>query len=118
MRNRRRKGRCRASPSRKAAKYYEQALRAVERNNRVNSLLRCDLLIALSDAQQRAGNRVYRETAAKAVALANAADDGARLARATLANAGLNRIFLSTATADADSDRLVRRGARQARRRE
>jgi predicted ATPase len=100
-----------------AAKYYEQALRALERNNHVNSLLRCDLLIALSDAQRRAGNQVYGETAAKAVALANAADDAARLVRAALSNAGLDGIFLSTAAADADSDRLVRKGARQARRR-
>ena len=38
--------------------------------------------LALSDAQRRAGNPVYRETAAKAVAFASAVDDAAPLVRA------------------------------------
>ncbi len=49
--------------------------------------LRCDLLLALADAQRRGGDARYRETVANAAAVARALGDGERLALAALANA-------------------------------
>ena len=47
---------------------------------------RCDLLIGLGDAQQRAGVPAHRETVLEAAALAEQLDDCDRLARAALAS--------------------------------
>ncbi len=72
-----------------AAKYYEQALSALEPHDHEGELLRCDLLIALSDAQRRAGSGNYREAVGKAAGYARKLGDAHRLALAALGNARL-----------------------------
>src|SRR5262252_2728257 len=68
-----------------AAKYYEQALSQLTDPNA--ALLRCDLLMALGDAQRRAGDPKYRETVAHAVRIARSLGDARRFALAVLGNA-------------------------------
>jgi len=70
-----------------AAAHYERALGVLEPRDPDGEQLRCDLLLALGDAQRRAGDTSYRETVANAVAVARALGDGERLALAALANA-------------------------------
>jgi class 3 adenylate cyclase/tetratricopeptide (TPR) repeat protein len=68
-----------------AAKYYEQALSLLTVPNA--EPLRCDLLMALGDAQRRAGDPKYRETVADAVRIARSLGDARRFALSVLGNA-------------------------------
>jgi class 3 adenylate cyclase/tetratricopeptide (TPR) repeat protein len=70
-----------------AAKYYEQALSVLTQRDRNIELLRCDLLMALGDAQRRAGDPKYRETVAHAVRIARSLGDARRFALSVLGNA-------------------------------
>jgi tetratricopeptide (TPR) repeat protein len=70
-----------------AAKYYEQALSMLTQPDRDVELLRCDLLMALGDAQRRAGDPNYRETVAHAVRIARSLGDARRFALSVLGNA-------------------------------
>jgi predicted ATPase/class 3 adenylate cyclase len=70
-----------------AAQYYEQSLSALEHHDRDGELMRCDLMIALSDAQRRAGDADYRRTMTEAVGIARALKDARRLAMAVLVSA-------------------------------
>ncbi len=70
-----------------AAKYYEQALSLLAPHDRDPGLLRCDLLIALSDAQRRGGDASYRQTIDKAIEIARALGDAKRFALAVLGSA-------------------------------
>jgi hypothetical protein len=70
-----------------AAKYYEQALALLSARDCSAEPLRCDLLIALSDAQRRAGDIKYRETIAEAVQIARALGDAKRFALSVLGGA-------------------------------
>src|SRR6185436_2129939 len=56
-------------------------------HDRDGERLRCDLLLALADAQRRGGDAEYRATVARAVEAARALGDGERLARAALTSA-------------------------------
>jgi predicted ATPase/class 3 adenylate cyclase len=70
----------------KAAKYYEQALATLPRD-RDSDPLRCDLMIALSDAQRRAGEADYHRAMTEAVTIARSLGDSRRLAMAVLVSA-------------------------------
>ncbi len=70
-----------------AAAHYERALGVLEARDRDGEQLRCDLLLALANAQRRAGDVRYRDTVATAVEVARTLGDGERLARAVIANA-------------------------------
>ena len=70
-----------------AAAHFERALGVLEPRDPDGERLRCDLLLALGDAQRRGGDARYRETVANAVAVARALGDGERLALAALASA-------------------------------
>jgi class 3 adenylate cyclase/tetratricopeptide (TPR) repeat protein len=89
-----------------AANYYEQALSVLERpdHDRDAELLRCDLLIALGDAQRRAGDAGYRETVAKAVEIARSLADARRFALAVLGCARPEHPFVN---ADQVDQRLI-----------
>jgi hypothetical protein len=105
-----------------AAAHYERALAVLEPRDRDGERLRCDLLLALGDAQRRAGNAEYRETVAKAVEVARALGDGERLALATIGHARPGGYFANANTVDqglialyeeanrgvADADTIVR----------
>ncbi|MGH9036966.1 MAG: ATP-binding protein, partial [Acidimicrobiia bacterium] len=70
-----------------AVAYYHQALELLGREpGPDDDGLRLELLIALGDAQRRAGMPASRDTLLDAVALARARDDATALARAALAN--------------------------------
>ncbi|HET9256900.1 MAG TPA: hypothetical protein VFO16_17130, partial [Pseudonocardiaceae bacterium] len=70
-----------------AAELYAQALKLFDHSaGSADPLRRCDLLIALGDAQRRAANPAHRETLLDAAALARRAGDGDRLATAALTN--------------------------------
>jgi class 3 adenylate cyclase len=70
-----------------AAEYYEQALSVLVQHDRDAELLRCDLLIALGDAQRRAGDTRYRNTVAQAVQIARSLGDARRFALSVLGSA-------------------------------
>jgi class 3 adenylate cyclase/tetratricopeptide (TPR) repeat protein len=70
-----------------AAKYYEQALSVLTQRDRNVELLRCDLLMALGDAQRRAADLNYRDTVAHAVRIARSLGDARRFALSVLGNA-------------------------------
>jgi tetratricopeptide (TPR) repeat protein len=70
-----------------AAKYYEQALAALPPDDRDSDPLRCDLLIALSDAQRRAGEADFHRAMTEAVRIARSLGDSRRLAMAVLVSA-------------------------------
>jgi tetratricopeptide (TPR) repeat protein len=71
-----------------AAKYYEQSLAALhQHHDRGGDLLRCDLTIALSDAQRRTGEADYRRAMTEAVTIARSLGDSRRLAMAVLVSA-------------------------------
>ena len=70
-----------------AANYYEQSLAALQHHDRSGDLLRCDLMIALSDAQRRAGEADYRRAMTEAVTIARSLGDSRRLAMAVLVSA-------------------------------
>jgi class 3 adenylate cyclase/tetratricopeptide (TPR) repeat protein len=70
-----------------AARYYDQALAALPDDDRDNDPLRCDLMIALSEAQRRAGEADYHRAMNDAVTIARALGDPRRLAKAVLVSA-------------------------------
>jgi class 3 adenylate cyclase/tetratricopeptide (TPR) repeat protein len=70
-----------------AATYYEQALSVLTQHDRDSQLLRCDLLIALGDAQRRAGDANYRDTVAKAVEISRSLGDAKRFGLSVLGSA-------------------------------
>jgi class 3 adenylate cyclase/tetratricopeptide (TPR) repeat protein len=67
-----------------AAKYYEQALSLLARYDRDAEPLRCDLLIALGDAQRRAGDVGYRLAVDRAIEIARSLADAKHFALAAL----------------------------------
>jgi len=70
-----------------AITYYRQALELLDASEQASGgALRVDLLIALGEAQRRAGDTGHRETLLSAAKLAQDRGDGAALARAALAN--------------------------------
>ena len=76
-----------------AAAYYRQALELVDAADGPDAeARRCELLIALGEAQRRAGDPEHRQTLLDAAHLAQRLDNAAALARAALAN---NRGFFS-----------------------
>jgi class 3 adenylate cyclase/tetratricopeptide (TPR) repeat protein len=83
-----------------AAKYYEQALAALEHHETDADPLRCDLLIALGDAQRRAGDPAYRGTVTRAVTLARGLGDAKRFALAVLENARPGGFFANANVVD------------------
>jgi tetratricopeptide (TPR) repeat protein len=83
-----------------AARWFAQALELHERPP--DPLSRCDLLTGLGEAQRQAGEPTFRQTLLDACRIAQAEQDGDRLARAALAN---SRGFES-ATGDVDPDRV------------
>jgi tetratricopeptide (TPR) repeat protein len=105
-----------------AAAHFERALAVLEPRDEDGTRLRCDLMLALGDAQQRAGNASYRETAAKAVDVARALGDSERLALAVLGHArpggmntnatvvdeGLLALYEEASAALGDADSLLR----------
>jgi class 3 adenylate cyclase/tetratricopeptide (TPR) repeat protein len=70
-----------------AAAHFARALAVLEPRDPDGERLRCDLLLALADAQRRAGDTTYRDTVAQAVAAARELGDGERLALAVLTSA-------------------------------
>jgi hypothetical protein len=70
-----------------AATYYEQALAALDPHDRQSEAPRCDLLIALGDAQRRSGDIGYRRTVAQAIEIARSLGDARRFALAALDHA-------------------------------
>ncbi|MGA2128646.1 MAG: AAA family ATPase, partial [Xanthobacteraceae bacterium] len=70
-----------------AATYYEQALAALDPHDRGADVHRCDLLIALGDAQRRSGDAGHLRTVAQAVEVARSLGDARRLALAALDHA-------------------------------
>jgi len=105
-----------------AAAHFERALAVLEPRDPDGERLRCDLLLALADAQRRVGDARYRETVANAATVARALGDGERLALAVLANAkpggamananvideGLIALYEEAASAVGDADSLLR----------
>ncbi len=85
-----------------AARWYEDALELHGRRLAPDSSERCELLIALGQAQREAGQARFRETLLDAGRLALENGDSARLVRATLAN---TRGFTS-ASGEIDADRV------------
>ena len=70
-----------------AAAYYRQALELLDPAARPDGeARRCELLIALGEAQRRTGDPAYRQTLLDAAGLADHLGDGDALARAVLAN--------------------------------
>src|SRR5207245_2711330 len=53
-----------------AAGHYQRALAVLDPRAGADERLRCDLMLALADAQRRAGDARFRETAGGAAALA------------------------------------------------
>jgi predicted ATPase/class 3 adenylate cyclase len=83
-----------------AAICYEQALAVLDPQSPDVAQLRCDLLIALGDAQRRAGAPGYRETMAKATAIAREIKDPRRLALAALGAHRPGGMYASATHAD------------------
>ena len=83
-----------------AAEYYEQALTVLTHYRGNAEALRCDLLIALADAQRRAGNLGYRQTVAQAVAIARSLSDATRFALAVLGSARTDHPFTNSNVVD------------------
>jgi class 3 adenylate cyclase/tetratricopeptide (TPR) repeat protein len=70
-----------------AAELYAQALELFDSSELVgDTLRRCDLLIALGEAQRRAARPAHRQTLLEAAAIAQEVGDADRLAAAALAN--------------------------------
>ena len=105
-----------------AAAHFARALGVLEPRDPDGERLRCDLLLALGDAQRRGGDARYRETVANAAAVARALGDGERLALAALASAkpggfmananvvdeGLIALYEEATGALGDADSLLR----------
>jgi predicted ATPase/class 3 adenylate cyclase len=85
-----------------AASYYAQALDLLDADVTALDPRRLELLIALGEAQRRAGDPAHRQTLLDAAALAERLGDADALARAALAN---NRGFFSVSD-DVDRDRV------------
>ena len=83
-----------------AAAQFTRALAVLEPRDADGRRLRCDLLLALADAQRRGGDARYRETVANAAAVARALGDGERLALAALASARPGGIMANTNVID------------------
>ena len=84
-----------------AAVYYSQALELLELAEGVShDLRRLDLLIALGEAQRRAGDPAFRETLLTAFAAAREGGDAERMAKAALANS--RGTFSTTGIVDAE----------------
>ncbi len=83
-----------------AAAHFERALAVLDPRDADGRRLRCDLLLALGDAQRRAGNASYRETVATAVDVARALGDGERLALAALGHARPGGFIANTSVVD------------------
>jgi tetratricopeptide (TPR) repeat protein len=83
-----------------AAAHYERALAVLVPHDRAGEELRCDLLIALGDAQRRAGVGAHREPLATAADLARRLGDAVRLGRAALGHARAGGLFATAATID------------------
>jgi tetratricopeptide (TPR) repeat protein len=84
-----------------AAAHYERALQAYGLEEGADPVRRCDLLLALGEAQGRAGDVAHaRETLQHAITLARRLGDAERLARAALAHgAGLGGFAFGRADA-------------------
>jgi tetratricopeptide (TPR) repeat protein len=84
-----------------AAEHYGHALRALDEVPDADDLRRCELLLALGEAQSRAGSSApARDTFRDAAALARAGGDGERLARAALGWASGLGGFAYSSTSD------------------
>jgi tetratricopeptide (TPR) repeat protein len=83
-----------------AIRWFSQALELQERQAAADLEARCELLIGLGDAQQKAGVPAHRETLLEAAALAERLDDCDRLARSAIANTR------GSITMDADVERI------------
>jgi predicted ATPase len=86
--------------SEEAAAHFERALGVLEPRDPDGERLRCDLLLAMGDAQRRAGDARYRETVANAAAVARALGDGERLVLAALTSARLGGYMASASVVD------------------
>jgi class 3 adenylate cyclase len=87
-----------------AAGWYGQALELLDDAEGADHTARLELLIALGEAQRRAGNPAYRRTLLDAAHLAGAQRDPEALARAALAN---NRGILWSAGGIVDVERTA-----------
>jgi class 3 adenylate cyclase/tetratricopeptide (TPR) repeat protein len=88
-----------------AVVYYGQALEVLEVADLPDGeARRLDLLIALGQAQRRAGDPAHRETLLAAARLARERGDGGGLSRAALAN---RRGFIFNAVGTGDPERVV-----------
>ncbi len=83
-----------------AAAYFTRALAVLEAQDGNDERLRFDLLLALGDAERRAGGLPYRTTVAKEVEVARALCEGERLAREVLASARPGGIMASVVLVD------------------
>ncbi len=83
-----------------AAAHYEAALAVLESHDDATEQLRCDLLLALGDAQRRASDARYRDVMASAAALARRRRDPTRLGLAALGSARPGGYFTSSLGAD------------------
>jgi class 3 adenylate cyclase/tetratricopeptide (TPR) repeat protein len=87
-----------------AVTYYRQALELLEvADGACDTTPRLDLLIALGEAQRRAGDPDHRESLMSAARLAQERGDGEALARAALAN---KRGMLASGVGQVDTDRV------------
>jgi class 3 adenylate cyclase/tetratricopeptide (TPR) repeat protein len=88
-----------------AVTYYRQALELLDVDDGVaDSPQRLELLIALGDAQRRAGDPGHRESLISAARLAQEQGDHAALARAALIN---KRGMLGSGVGSVDADRIA-----------
>lgn len=77
-----------------ALRWFGQAIELADQTPASSSVLRCDLLIGLGEAQRQTGDPKHRETLLAASALADELADADRAARAAVANSrGWNRVF-------------------------
>jgi len=83
-----------------AATYYEQALAALDPHDRDADVLRCDLLIALGNAQRRSGDADHRRTVGQAVEVARSLGDARRFALAALGHARPGHSFANANVVD------------------
>jgi hypothetical protein len=91
-----------------AAEHFARSLQALDRGGDQDPR-RCELLLLLAEAQEKAGERgASRETLASAAALARSLDRPELLARAALGMApGFVSLSLSSGTVDAEAVRLL-----------
>jgi predicted ATPase/DNA-binding SARP family transcriptional activator/class 3 adenylate cyclase len=87
-----------------AVRWYRQALELADRLRHTNGKVRCELLVALGDAQCRAGDRTFRETVVAAGDLALRLGETDLLVRAALTD---YQRGVPTTGADFDRVRLL-----------